>query len=543
MSRNPLHNMPIGAKLAVGFIIVVALFIANSILVGMSFSHLEKNIKQIQGETLPYILTVDRMDVARSDVQQFLTDVSATHDPGGYKDAETSARNFLDGAEKYKQMYQRENDEDNLKKMQDIEDLFNKFYATGKRMAGIYVSNGMAAGNVVMEGFDKESEKLYESLSTFREEQVSEANRIAAQTVKEAGSTMTSMEVGGLIAVFIATVISILITISINRPVNAMKSTMVEIGRNSDLTRRIKVSGKDEIGQAAYAFNEMIGKIQATLHEVHDGLDKLTKASQELSASSGQVATSSAHQSEAASSMAATIEEVTVSIGHISDNAQEALQLCRKTGELSDQGGDVIHSAASEMTKIAETVSHASSSIEELGQKSMQISSIVQVIKGIAEQTNLLALNAAIEAARAGDQGRGFAVVANEVRKLAERTATSTEEISKMIDSIQGTANIAVGNMSGIVGQVDSGVSLAQQAGEAINQIKEGTKQVIRTVDDISSSLSEQSTASNDMAKHVEQVAQMTEENHAAAEESSVAANNLTQLTNSMRIAIDRFKC
>jgi methyl-accepting chemotaxis protein len=161
----------------------------------------------------------------------------------------------------------------------------------------------------------------------------------------------------------------------------------------------------------------------------------------------------------------------------------------------------------------------------------------------IADQINLLALNAAIEAARAGDQGRGFAVVANEVRKLAERTATSTEEISKMIDSIQGTANIAVGNMSGIVGQVDSGVSLAQQAGEAINQIKEGTKQVIRTVDDISSSLSEQSTASNDMAKHVEQVAQMTEENHAAAEESSVAANNLTQLTNSMRIAIDRFKC
>ena len=86
-------------------------------------------------------------------------------------------------------------------------------------------------------------------------------------------------------------------------------------------------------------------------------------------------------------------------------------------------------------------------------------------------------------------------------------------------------------------------ISLAQQAGEAINQIKEGTEHVIRTVDDISSSLSEQSTASNDMAKHVEQVAQMTEENHAAAEESSDAANNLTQLTNSMRLAIDRFKC
>lgn len=535
--------MGIGVRLAAGFVIVVALFVVNLVLVGKSFSHLSDNIKQIKGETLPYILTVDEMDTARSEVQQFLTDVSATHDPGGYKDAEESAQRFLAGVEKYKQMYQRENNADDLKKMQGIEVLFNNFYATGKSMAETYVSKGMVAGNVVMETFDKQSESLYESLSTFRKEQVSEANRVAAQTVSDADSTMTIMEIGGLIAVLMATVFSMLITRSINGPIHTMKSTMVDIGKNNDLTRRIQVTSKDEIGQAAQAFNNMVGNIQSTLHEVHDGLDKLVDASRDLSASSHQVATGSAHQSEAASAMAATIEQVTVSINHVSENAHAALLLTRKTGELSTQGGEVIHSAANEIMQIANTVRQASTSIEELGQKSTQISSIVQVIRDIAEQTNLLALNAAIEAARAGEQGRGFAVVADEVRKLAERTSTSTAEISQMIDAIQGTARIAVSNMSETVGQVDNGVSLAQQAGDAINQIKESTEQVVRTVDDISSALSEQSTASNDMAKHVEQVAQMTEENSAAAEETSGAASNLAQLADSMRVAVDRFKC
>lgn len=543
MTRNFITDIPIGVRLAAGFVIVVVLFVANLGLVGKSFHQLSDNIKQIQGETLPYVLTVDEMDTARSEVQQFLTDVSATHDPAGYKDAEESAKKFLEGVEKYKQKYQSENNADDLKQMQDIEALFNKFNATGKFMAETYVAKGMVAGNVVMEDFDKESESLYEKLSTFRKEQVAEANRIAAETVNDADSTMTVMEVGGLIAVLIATVFSVLITRSINRPISTMKSTMVEIGKSGDLTRRIEINSKDEIGQAVRVFNDMVGKIQATLHEVHDGLDKLFSASRDLSASSHQVALGSTHQSEAASSMAATIEQVTVSISHVAENASEALRLSHKSGELSSQGGEVIHSAAAEMMQIADTVRRASTSIEELGQKSTQISSIVQVIRDVAEQTNLLALNAAIEAARAGEQGRGFAVVADEVRKLAERTTAATEEISRTIDAIQGTARVAVGNMSEAVGQVDNGVSLAQQAGDSINQIKEGTEQVIHTVDEISTSLSEQSTASNDMARHVEQVAQMTEKNSAAAEDASAAASNLAQLADNMRVAIDRFKC
>jgi methyl-accepting chemotaxis protein len=538
-----LGNMRIGARLAAGFVVVVALFIANLLLVGMSFSHLMGDIKQVKEETLPFILTVDEMDTARSEVQQWLTDVSATHNRDGYGDADEAAKRFLAGVEKYKQMYRQENDAENLKKMEEIEASFNTFYTNGKAMAEAYITQGLEAGNAAMEGFDQDSAAIGGELAKFREQQIAEANGIAAETVSAAESTMKVMAGGGLIAAILATLFSILIARSIILPVGAMKSTMVEIGKTGDFTRRIDVNGKDEIGQAARSFNEMVGNLQATLHELHDGIDRIFDSSRALSTSSHQVATSSAHQSEAASAMAATVEQVTVSINHVSESAREALQFSRKSGELSGQGSEIIHNAAAEMKQIANTVRQTSVSIEDLGQQSTQISTIVQVIKEIAEQTNLLALNAAIEAARAGEQGRGFAVVADEVLKLAERTSGATEEITQMIDTIQNTARVAVGSMSGAVGQVDSGVALAEQAGEAINQIREGSGRVIQTVGEISSALVEQSAASNDIAGHVEHVAQMTEENSAAAEETAGAANNLAQLADHMRTAINRFKC
>ena len=537
-----MKNIRIGIRLAAGFAIVVGLFAANLVLVGVSLSNLTQGVKQIKEETLPYVLVVDEMDTARAEVQQWLTDVSATHNRDGYEDAEESAKRFRDGVAKYKQMYQRENDADNLKKTEAIEADFNRFYATGKAMAEEYITKGLDAGNVMMEGFDKDSATLSGELEEFRKQQVAEANQITADAVSAAESTTNVMSIGGALAALLAAVFSLLITRSVTLPMGRMQSTMVEVGSSGDFTRRIAVDSRDEVGQTARSFNNLMGSLQTTLREMHDNIDKVLDASRSLSASSQQVATSSAHQSESASAMAAAVEQVTVSINHVSDGAREALEISRKSGDLSGQGSEIIHKAATEMRHIADTVRQTSSAIENLGQQSTQISSIAQVIKEIAEQTNLLALNAAIEAARAGEQGRGFAVVADEVRKMAERTANATKEITEMIDSIQSTARVAVTSMAEAGSQVDGGVTLAQQAGDAINQIKEKSAQVLRTVGDISSALAEQSSASNDIATHIEKVAQMTEENSAATKETAGASDHLVQLADTMRTAVNRYK-
>ncbi len=209
---------------------------------------------------------------------------------------------------------------------------------------------------------------------------------------------------------------------------------------------------------------------------------------------------------------------------------------------ISEEGAIVIHNAASEMRKISDAVQSSSQIVEDLGRQSDHITSIVNTIKEIADQTNLLALNAAIEAARAGEQGRGFAVVADEVRKLAERTSLSTKEISEMVAKIQNGTRSAVSSMQAGVHQVSSGVELANQAGNSINQIRDGSLRVSAVVNGISDSISEQSVASTDIAQQLEAIAQMSEESAIAVRQTAESARHLQTLSTDLRQMVAQFK-
>jgi methyl-accepting chemotaxis protein len=240
--------------------------------------------------------------------------------------------------------------------------------------------------------------------------------------------------------------------------------------------------------------------------------------------------------------MAAAVEEMTVSIEQVSENAKHVQEVSQSSNERSSEGGAVILQVTEDMHEIAEAVHSSSVIMEELGQQSDQIYSIVQVIKDIADQTNLLALNAAIEAARAGEQGRGFAVVADEVRKLAERTTRSTEEIAAMIGKIQGGTKQAIDSLEVGVERVNREVELAQQAGLSIQQIQSGTQEVGLAVDGISSAIREQSAASTEIARQVEKVAQMSEEISAATQTSTNTAFEMKALAQSLQGQVAQFK-
>ncbi|MBS4099085.1 MAG: methyl-accepting chemotaxis protein [Sulfuricella sp.] len=370
--------------------------------------------------------------------------------------------------------------------------------------------------------------------------------RIAKEEYTQAEANYAKVRMISIASIIGGLAIGLLVAWSIIRsiatPLNQMRATIGEVEQHGDFTLRIPVISDDEVGQTAKSFNHLMAALQQSLGEVLDSIARVSGAAKNLSDSSRQVAHSSEAQSESTSSMAAAVEQMTVSINHVSGSAQEAVAISRKSGSLSSEGRDIINKAAAEMARLADTVRNTSGVIEELGQHSNQISSIVQVIKDVADQTNLLALNAAIEAARAGEQGRGFAVVADEVRKLAERTTKATEEITQMIGNMQHSAQTAVSTMGSAVEQVNSGVALANQAGASIIQIKDGADRVVGVVDDISAALAEQSSASNEIAGQVEKVAQMTEENSATAHETSDAAANLQELANAMRSAVGRFR-
>ncbi|WP_288406850.1 methyl-accepting chemotaxis protein, partial [uncultured Pseudomonas sp.] len=338
---------------------------------------------------------------------------------------------------------------------------------------------------------------------------------------------------GGILAALLA----LGIAWSLTRTIVGRLTQTVAIARTiaaGQLDSPIPTGGRDELGQLLTAFGQMQDKLRGMIQGIKQGTDQLVAASHSISANSQQLSAAAQEQSSAASSMAATVEELTVSINHVSDNAGEAHDLSSQSGRLAQDGGQTIQASVDSMRSIAGTVQSSAARIGELGEHSERVSSIVSVIKGIADQTNLLALNAAIEAARAGEQGRGFAVVADEVRQLAQRTTNSTQEIAAMIEKIQAATQAAMSDMEVGVRQVNGGVDLANQAGEAVVSINTSSDKVVRVVNQISLALREQTAASHDVARTVERLAQMAQQNSEAIGETVQTAVSLDALANDL---------
>ena len=330
---------------------------------------------------------------------------------------------------------------------------------------------------------------------------------------------------------------------SISVPLGRLRDNLAQIAEGEgDLTSRLKVERRDEVGETSEIFNAFMEKIQAVVADVKASAEQVMSTAQQMASSAQELTNSSDQQTEATVAMAAAIEQITVSIAAVADSANNAERMAIEAGEQSGEGAGLVRNAVETIGKISSSMGQSTQVIGELDRKSTEITTIVNVIKDIADQTNLLALNAAIEAARAGEEGRGFAVVADEVRKLAERTTASTQEIAKMIEAIQHNTQDSVAGMSLSNTQVQEGVAMATRSGESMSRIEASTGKVREAVNDISSALREQSAASTQLAQEVEKVAQKTEKNGFLAKQSSRAAQDLQHQATVLKQGVDRFK-
>ncbi|MEY4718582.1 MAG: hypothetical protein RL563_1200 [Pseudomonadota bacterium] len=310
-----------------------------------------------------------------------------------------------------------------------------------------------------------------------------------------------------------------------------------------DLTAVIPTWGQDEVGQLLTKVVQMRDSLHSLISEMRSGVHQLHRSSSQLrdAATNGELVAQ--NQAESACSMAATIEQLSVSLDLVNENAGDARRTAMESQRRAQESSKVIEATANEMQKISDVVLNAAQNIRNLDAISSEITNILNVIHDVADQTNLLALNAAIEAARAGSYGRGFAVVADEVRTLAERTSSSSGEIKLMVGKIRDASKAAVIAMETGVKSVESGVNLSVSAGQSVKEIHEAQSQVAQSVDGIGDALREQAAATRDIAVRVEMVSQGAEslattvsQTLNSAEELAFQAESLDKLASKFRL-------
>ncbi len=364
--------------------------------------------------------------------------------------------------------------------------------------------------------------------------------REAANQAFSRGNTLSIISI--VLGMLILCGSSFALTRSISGGLSRMEQAIIHVETELDLTTRVPLRRNDEIGKMGVALNRLLERLQSNLRSVAQAATHLAQSAEAMSDASRQAATTSQAQSAAASDMAASMEELTVSISHVGDQATRTREQVVHAGTLAAGGEGVVAQTVGDIDAIALSVSASAELIERLETQSQEISLVVNVIKEVADQTNLLALNAAIEAARAGEQGRGFAVVADEVRKLAERTGKSTQEITRTISVMRDGAQAASTSMRGAVEQVAASVTRAGGARNLIRQISDGSRAAVGMVNEITEAIHEQSSASTSVAQSVERIAQMAEESTAVANEGADTAQRLNALAHEMRTITDQYK-
>lgn len=370
---------------------------------------------------------------------------------------------------------------------------------------------------------------------------------IGSVPVAEVFADLTAVAQKMLITTLIVAAIFIFMGIflanSIANPIKQIAQRFTDLGKgDGDLSQRIEVKGNDEIAQLSTGFNGFIEKIHQSMKEVASTSHALQSAAESVSEKSNRTHNNSQEQRDQTIQVVAAINQMGATISEIASNAATAAETANQASGNTDEGRAVVNKAKDAISRLAADIENTGKVVEQLASTTQDIGSILDVIRDISDQTNLLALNAAIEAARAGEQGRGFAVVADEVRNLASRTASSTEEIQKMINQLQNDAKDAVTAMASGKVVTQEGVSASDEAVNVLVNISDRIHDISDRNTQVATATEEQSTVVHTINQNIEEINSINEVTTSTAEELAEASQELRDLSGRLDKMVGSFK-
>jgi len=373
-------------------------------------------------------------------------------------------------------------------------------------------------------------------LSEMDQDEVYAASDELARTLITDAILLTSL------IIFLSIIGGLLFARSIVNPIMYLNEKIRQIGENADLTLRINLHSKDELGNMAEALDEMFDKFRQALIDIYDASNQLASSSTQMSAISTQTRTTIETQRAETEQMATAVEEMSMTSQEVARNTADASTSASDANKATEEGQQVVIRTVNAINELAQKVNVTSEAISKLQQDSGAITAVLDVIRSVAEQTNLLALNAAIEAARAGEAGRGFAVVADEVRSLASRTQESTEEIQNIINQVVAGAENSAQLMQQSSEQANNSVNHAQTTNAALDRIVQAVNTISDLNHNIASAAEEQNVVSQDVSKGVHSIAQSFDETATAAVQTEESSRSLSGLAEKLNLMVERFK-